>query len=36
MAARTRSYARWDVALMKPQDGIEGLFTQAVVRDLIA
>jgi hypothetical protein len=35
-AARARSYALWDAELMKPQDHIEGLFTQAIVRDLLA
>ena len=34
-AARARSYALWDAEMMKPQDDIEGLFTQAIVRDLI-
>ncbi len=34
-AARARSYALWDAEMMKPQHDIEGLFTQAIVRDLI-
>ena len=34
-AARARSYALWDAEMMKPQDDIEGLFTQAIVRDLV-
>ena len=34
-AARARSYALWDAEIMKPQDDIMGLFTQAIVRDLI-
>ncbi len=34
--ARARSYALWDAELMKPQDDIEGLFKQAIVRDLLA
>jgi hypothetical protein len=35
-AARARSYALWDAELMKPQDDIEGLCTQAIVRNLVA
>ena len=35
-AARARSYALWDGELMKPQDDIMALFTQAIVRDLLA
>jgi hypothetical protein len=33
-AARARGYALWDAELMKPQDNIMGLFTQAIARDL--
>jgi hypothetical protein len=34
--ARARSYALWDAELMKPQDDIEGVFKQAIVRDLLS
>jgi hypothetical protein len=29
-AARARSYTLWDAEMMKPQDDIQGLFTQAI------